>query len=88
VKLSATEVNRRPWRAIMRTDVEFLRARDVAPLLGVGVRRVLQLATAGRLPTVREGRSVLFPRTALDRWLASRAEEALMAIKRHGPKEE
>ena len=73
---------------MMRTEIELLRARDVGRLLGVGPRRVLQLARAGRVPAVREGRSVLFPRLALDRWLAARAEEALLAINRRESREE
>lgn len=64
----------------MGTDLELLRAKDVAPMLGVGVRRVLQLARAGRVPAVREGRGVRFPRAALQLWLAGRTALALASL--------
>jgi excisionase family DNA binding protein len=64
----------------MPNEVEFLRAADVAPMLGVTTRRVHQLARAGRIPVVREGRAVLIPRRAWEQWLDLRADEALAAV--------
>jgi excisionase family DNA binding protein len=61
----------------MRNRVEMLRARDIAPMLGVGVRRVLQLAREGWLPAVRAGRAVRFPRLALETCFRRWADQAL-----------
>jgi excisionase family DNA binding protein len=55
----------------------FLRARDIAPLLGVSSQRVAQLLREGRIPAVREGRSVLVPRPAWDAWIRQRTEDAM-----------
>jgi len=67
----------------MKPEVQsalFLSARDLAPLLGVTPRRVHQLIRAGRLPALREGRSVWVPRAAWEQWLQRRAEAALAAV--------
>lgn len=68
----------------MKPEVQFLRVQDVAPLLGVTTGRVYQIIRAGRLPVIREGRSVLLPRPAWDAWLRERTHTALAAIVRGG----
>lgn len=55
----------------------FLRARDVAPLLGVCVARVYQLMQEGELPSISIGRTVVIPRPAWDRWLEEKTQQAL-----------
>ncbi len=68
----------------MKQEVQFLRAQDVAPLLGVSTGRVYQIIRAGRLPVVREGRSILLPRAAWDEWLRRRSEAALRVLSQTG----
>lgn len=63
------------------SEAPFLRVQEVAPLLGISRRRVLQIIRAGRIPAVREGRAVLVPRQAWDEWLRRRAEEALGSLR-------
>jgi excisionase family DNA binding protein len=64
----------------METEVQLLRAWEVAPMLGVTTRRVYQIIRAGRLPALHEGRSVVVPRLALEEWLRRRANEALAGM--------
>jgi excisionase family DNA binding protein len=61
----------------MIAETPFLRARDIAPLLGVSSQRVAQLLRAGRIPAVREGRSVLVPRPAWEAWIRQRSDDAM-----------
>ena len=73
----------------MSAKSPFLRARDLAPLLGVSARRVRQIIRAGRIPSVREGRSVLVPRLAWETWLRRRSVEALAGLElTPGPREQ
>lgn len=65
----------------MKPQVQMLRARDLAELLGVSTRRVYQLAKQGRLPVVREGRAMLFPRPAWEAWLHARTQLALRCLR-------
>jgi excisionase family DNA binding protein len=58
----------------------FLRARDVALLLGVGVRQAQKLIRKGTIPSVRSGRSVLVPSLAWQAWLEHKSREALRSI--------
>ncbi len=51
---------------------------QVGRLLGIGRCLAYRAATRGELPTVRIGRRLLVPKTALNRWLAS-AEARLAA---------
>jgi excisionase family DNA binding protein len=69
----------------MRTKMELLRAKDVAPMLGVGTRRVLQLVREGRLPAVRAGRAVRFPRLAVEACFRQWTEQALEDMSRTPP---
>lgn len=54
--------------------LECLAADRVAGLLGLSKSQVYTLARQGRIPHVRAGGSVLFPRVALERWLARAAD--------------
>jgi excisionase family DNA binding protein len=47
-----------------------LTAKEVASELGLTPFRVYELARLGLLPSIRLGRSVRFPREALENWLA------------------
>jgi excisionase family DNA binding protein len=71
----------------MAPESPFLRARDIAPLLGVTAQRVAQLLRAGRIPAVREGRSVLVPRPAWEAWLRERSDDAMRNLDRTGSPE-
>jgi excisionase family DNA binding protein len=59
-----------------------LKPADVAPLLGVTTGRVYQLITAGAIPAVRTGRSLLIPCAAWEAWLAEQSDRALAAARR------
>lgn len=65
----------------MKAQVQMLRARDLAELLGVSTRRIYQLAKQRRLPVVREGRALLFPRPAWEAWLRARSHVALRCVR-------
>jgi excisionase family DNA binding protein len=53
---------------------QLLRAAKVAQLLDVSERYVYQLASEGRIPCVKVGRSVRFRPTDIDAWLDGRAK--------------
>jgi len=50
-----------------------LRAREAAPALGISERHLWSLTNQGKIPHVRIGRSVIYPRDVLERWLAEQA---------------
>ena len=54
--------------------LECLPAERVATLLGLSKSQVYTLARQGRIPHTRAGGSVLFPRLALECWLARASE--------------
>jgi excisionase family DNA binding protein len=56
--------------------LECLPPDRVAKLLGVSKSQVYTLARRGQIPHQRAGGSVLFPRLALERWLARASEVA------------
>lgn len=45
-------------------------ADELAGLLGVDRKTVYEFATRGEIPCRRLGRRILFPRAAIERWLA------------------
>lgn len=59
---------------------DFLTTQEVGEQLGVGPRQVANLVRAGRLPYVRHGQKLRFPRHAWDEWLASQSREALAVV--------
>jgi excisionase family DNA binding protein len=66
----------------MVTRKEWLRAGDLAALLGVSRSRVYQLIAEGELPAVRQGRSVRVPRAAWEAWLEEQRVMAMAAAPR------
>ena len=64
----------------MVTSREWLRASDLAALLGMSRSRVYQLIAEGRLPAIRQGRSIRIPRAAWQAWLKDQRERALSAL--------
>jgi excisionase family DNA binding protein len=56
-------------------------AADVAAMLGVSKQRVSALCAEGRLPHVRDGKRILFPRLAWELWLAERNKAALAVVR-------
>jgi len=50
-----------------------LRPREAAQALGISERHLWTWTNQGRIPHVRIGRSVIYPRDVLDRWLAEQA---------------
>ena len=65
----------------MNRTRQFLRPADVAPLLGVTTSRVYQLITAKELPAIRVGGALRIPRTAWEKWLERRSQEALRSAR-------
>jgi excisionase family DNA binding protein len=45
-------------------------ANELAELLGIDRKTVYEFATRGDIPCRRLGRRILFPRVAIERWLA------------------
>jgi excisionase family DNA binding protein len=52
-----------------RADDGFLDVRGAADFLSCGVDRIYALVSAGRIPVHRDGRRLLFDRTALREWV-------------------
>ena len=63
----------------MSKNLELLRPKDVAPLLGVTTSRIYQLIQAKQLPAIKVGGAYRIPRRAWERWLEARSREALRA---------
>jgi excisionase family DNA binding protein len=59
-----------------------LTTADVAVQLGVSRQRVWALCAEGQLPHIRQGKLLLFPRAAWDRWVQERADAALEVVRR------
>ncbi len=53
---------------------EYLTTRELAELLRIKERKVYDLAAAGQVPCSRATGKLLFPRAAIDAWLASKSE--------------
>lgn len=51
-----------------------LRPREAAAALGISPRKLWSLTACGAIPHVKLGRVLLYPRAALERWLAERVE--------------
>lgn len=64
----------------MATSKEWLRASDLAGLLGMSRSRVYQLIAEGRLPAIRQGRSIRIPTAAWQAWLEDQRDRALSAL--------
>ncbi|HHX39994.1 MAG TPA: helix-turn-helix domain-containing protein [Armatimonadetes bacterium] len=58
-----------------RDDRILLRSEEAAKVLGVSRAQVFVLARRGGLPCVRIGRSVRFPRKALQAWVEEKTQE-------------
>ena len=50
-----------------------LRPREAAKALGIGERLLWSKTNSGEIPSVRIGRSVLYPIRELERWLSEQA---------------
>ncbi len=50
-----------------------LRPREAAKALGIGQRLLWSKTNAGEIPSVRIGRTVLYPIRELERWLTEQA---------------
>lgn len=59
---------------------DFLTTEDVGARLGVGISQVQKLVHQGKLPFVRNGRRIMFPRLAWEKFVADQTAEALAVI--------
>ena len=64
---------------------ELLKPADVAPALGVTLRRIYQLIAKRELPAIRVGGAVRIPRAAWEEWLRNRSEAALASLRDEDP---
>ena len=53
-----------------------LRPREAAKALGISARLLWQWTHDGKIPHLRVGRAVLYPRAELQAWLSRQAEAA------------
>lgn len=60
---------------------DFLTSAEAGERLGVKGRQVVKLARMGRVPCVKHGRCLRFPRAAWDTWIAEQNAEALAGVK-------
>jgi excisionase family DNA binding protein len=60
---------RRPKRKTMIGPLVYT-ADELAVMLGLDRKTIYEFATRGDIPCRRLGRRVLFPRSAIERWLA------------------
>lgn len=56
-------------------EQELLRVEEAARILGIGRTKAYELVAAGAIPTLRIGRAVRVPRTALFVWIQSQTSE-------------
>ncbi len=63
------------------TEKDFLSTKDVGEKLGIGISQVQRLVKAGRLPHVRNGRRIIFPRPAWEAFVAGQTTSALAGMK-------
>lgn len=54
-----------------------LTAEAVSEVLGMCVESVYRAARRGEIPYVKLGRSIRFPRSVLEEWIAERARESV-----------
>ena len=59
---------------------DFLTTADVGEKLGVGVAQVSYLVKHGRLPHVRSGKRILFPRPAWEAYIAAQSAAAMASL--------
>lgn len=59
----------------------FLRASDVATLLGVSSARVHQLAKAGQIPSTRVGGALRIPKDEWEEWVRRHRERARASLR-------
>lgn len=58
---------------------EMLRARDIARIFRVSEPQAYAMMSAGKIPTVRLGRSVRVSRRQLERWIEEQSAASLAA---------
>lgn len=63
---------------------QFLTLREVAKTIQVSRTTAYTLVKQGRLPSVRIGGQIRFPRSAFEAWLADREDEAMERVKARG----
>ncbi len=56
-----------------------LRIPEVAEALGLGRTKIYELIAAGAFPTIRVGRAVRVPLTALQKWVEEQGNQSLSA---------
>jgi excisionase family DNA binding protein len=64
------------------TAHEFLSVAELGARLRVSRTTAYQLVRTHEVPSIRLGGSIRIPVSALDRWLADRAQEALASVRR------
>lgn len=74
----AKRVLERPETDSSATD-EMLRARDVARIFRVSEPQAYAMMSAGKIPTVRLGRSVRVSRKQLERWIEEQSAASMAA---------
>ncbi len=62
-------------------ETTFLNTDEIADLLGTTRGNVYCLCRRGRLPFVKQGKSIRFPRLAWDAFVAQQSSAALEALK-------
>lgn len=60
---------------------EFLSTADVGERLGLTAQRVADLAKAGRIPSVRQGRCIRIPARAWEQFVEEQSQAALANMK-------
>ena len=61
---------------VQSTPALALRPRDAAKALGISPRKLWQLTKDGVIPSLKAGRTVLYPTAELQAWLSREAEAA------------
>jgi excisionase family DNA binding protein len=62
--------------SVQSTAALALRPRDAAKALGISPRLLWQLTKDGVIPSVKAGRTVLYPTSELQAWLSRQVEAA------------
>jgi excisionase family DNA binding protein len=62
--------------------------REAMHLLHRGRARIYEMCATGELETIRDGRSILIPRDALDQWIAQKRRKAPLSGRSSGRKQQ
>ncbi len=74
-----------PLHTMTELNIEYLTTKELAELLRIKERKVYELAASGEVPCSRATGKLLFPRHAIDAWVAQKSSGLTSDIPLHRP---